>query len=234
MKRPSTRDHQHLLESAAPPQRPLAPAQRHAPQTRRDRRDRDRPRARRLLLGDRDLPAAAKPGRARNPGDGHTHPSQETHQLALTLSLNTSRCGWRGGPSIPAPAQQLRDSSPEQRPPGAAIDNRQPTCDEQRSWGTQPPNMSMTPVANPEDARTAPQAATTSTITTTNQTMAIHPYPLTPAPPYGRRGDHRLHGRWCSRRSSGHAAQGGALPGGGLVEPLQQFVGCQLDRLIRH
>src|ERR1019366_4074284 len=41
----------------------------------------------------------------------------------------------------------------------------------------------------PEDARTAPQAATTSTITTTNQTMAIHPYPLTPAPPYGRRRD---------------------------------------------
>src|ERR1019366_8670515 len=110
-----------------------------------------------------------------------------THQLALTLSLNTSRCGWRGGPSIPARAQQLRDSSPEQRPPGAALDNRQRTCDEQRSWGTQPPNMSMTTRREPEDARTAPQAATTSTITTTNQTMAIHPYPLTPAPPYGRR-----------------------------------------------
>ena len=37
-------------------QRPLAPAQRHAPQTRRDRRDRCRPRTRRLLLGDRHLP----------------------------------------------------------------------------------------------------------------------------------------------------------------------------------
>jgi hypothetical protein len=36
----------------------------------------------------------------------------------------------------------------------------------------------------PADARTAPQAATTST--TTNQTMAINPYPLTSAPPYGR------------------------------------------------
>jgi hypothetical protein len=54
----------------------------------------------------------------------------------------------------------------------------------------------MTTRREPEDARTAPQAATTSTITTTNQTMAIHPYPLTPAPPYERRGDHRLHGRW--------------------------------------
>ena len=36
----------------------------------------------------------------------------------------------------PARAQQLRDSSPEHPPgpPAAALDNRQRTCDEQRSW----------------------------------------------------------------------------------------------------
>ena len=44
--------------------------------------------------------------------------------------------------------------------------------------------MSMTNRREPADARTAPQAATTST--TTNQPMAINPYPLTSAPPYGR------------------------------------------------
>jgi len=38
--------------------------------------------------------------------------------------------------------------------------------------------MSMTDRREPQDARTAPQAATTST-TTTNQTMANNPYPLT-------------------------------------------------------
>src|ERR1019366_102559 len=46
--------------------------------------------------------------------------------------------------------------------PGAALDFRQRTCDEQRSWGTQPPNMSMTDRREPADARTAPQAATTA------------------------------------------------------------------------
>ena len=54
--RPCTRDHQHLLESPTATQRALASTQRRPPQTRRDRRRRDRPRARRLLLGDRDLP----------------------------------------------------------------------------------------------------------------------------------------------------------------------------------
>src|ERR1022692_1184659 len=50
--------------------------------------------------------------------------------------------------------------------------------------------MSMTTVANPRTTRTPPPAATTSTTTTTtNQTMASNPYPLTPAPPYERRGD---------------------------------------------
>jgi hypothetical protein len=42
-----------LLESATSTQRPLAPTHRRPSQTRRNRRGRDRPRARRLLLGDR-------------------------------------------------------------------------------------------------------------------------------------------------------------------------------------
>ena len=53
--RPRARDHQHLLASPTPAQRPLAPTRRRPPQTRRDRRGRDRARARRLLLGDRHL-----------------------------------------------------------------------------------------------------------------------------------------------------------------------------------
>ncbi len=53
--RTRARDHQHLLESATPAERPLAPAQRRAPQARRDRCGRRRARARRLLLGDRHL-----------------------------------------------------------------------------------------------------------------------------------------------------------------------------------
>ena len=44
--------------------------------------------------------------------DAHTNDSQEAHQLTLTPH---PRCGSRGGPSIPARAQQLRDLSPEQR-----------------------------------------------------------------------------------------------------------------------
>ena len=41
-------------------------------------------------------------------GDSPTHANPHRH----------SRCGWRGGPSIPARAQQLRDSSPEHPPTG--------------------------------------------------------------------------------------------------------------------
>jgi hypothetical protein len=91
--RARTRDHPHLLACAASPQRPLAPAQRHPPQARRDRRCRDRPRTRRLLLGDRYLPHGIRT-------DTHTHHTQEAYQLTLTLPEH-SRCGWRGGPSIP-------------------------------------------------------------------------------------------------------------------------------------
>jgi len=94
--RASARDHQHLLESATPAQRSLAPTQRHAPQTRRDRR---RPRARRLLLRDRHLHFPCRPGSAGIPADGrpphahslapteaHTNAPQETQQLTLTPS----------------------------------------------------------------------------------------------------------------------------------------------------
>ena len=117
-----------LLESATAAQRPLAPAQRRAPQARRDRRGRDRPRARRLLLGDRDLEPSSRPGSAGIPAGGRPprtdnlapteaenhHPS-EAHQL--TLNPAQQRCGWRGGPRIPARAHQLRDQSPEQPRP---------------------------------------------------------------------------------------------------------------------
>jgi transposase len=64
-------------KSATPPQRPLAPTQRHPPQTRRDRRRRDRARTRRLLLRDRHLPHSA-------PTDTHTNHPQEAYQLTLT------------------------------------------------------------------------------------------------------------------------------------------------------
>ena len=121
-------DHQHLLESATAAQRPLAPTQRRAPQARRDRRGRDRPRARRLLLGDRDLepsprpdsagiPTGGRPPRTNNlaPTEAQNHHPSEAHQL--TLNPAQQRCGWRGGPRIPARAHQLRDQSPEQPRP---------------------------------------------------------------------------------------------------------------------
>ena len=51
--RPARRRDQHRVACAAAPERPMAPAQTHAQEAQRDRRGRDRPRARRLLLGDR-------------------------------------------------------------------------------------------------------------------------------------------------------------------------------------
>ena len=96
--RAATRDHQHLLESATPLERPLAPTQRRAAQTRRGRRGRDRPRARRLLLGDRHLPDRHA-GTTTNIND-----PQEAHQL----TLNQPVAGWRGGPRFPARAHTPR------------------------------------------------------------------------------------------------------------------------------
>jgi hypothetical protein len=118
-------------------------------------------------------------------------------------------------------AQQLRDSSPEQRPPpGAALDNRQRTCDEQRSWGTQPPNMSMTPVANPRTPGPPRKPQPTSSNHHTNQTMAIHPYPLTPAPPYGRQGSRQhLGGDRLLEQRPPHRGRRAALAPYGVPAP---------------
>ena len=46
------------------------------------------------------------------------HPRLAGGSPARGDPLRHSRCGWRGGPSIPARAHQLRDLSPEQRPTG--------------------------------------------------------------------------------------------------------------------
>ena len=119
--RASTRDHQHLLARPAPAQRPLAPAQRHPPQTRPNRRGRDRSRARRLLLGDRHLDTPSRPGSAGIPAGGrpphthslapteaHTNHPQETHQLTLT-PFDTPVAAGEAARASPARAQQLRD-----------------------------------------------------------------------------------------------------------------------------
>ena len=66
----STGDHQHRLARAAPPQRPLAPAQRRPQETQSDRRGRDRPRARRLLLGDHHLDCISRQHSAGIPAGG--------------------------------------------------------------------------------------------------------------------------------------------------------------------
>jgi transposase len=115
-------------ESAAPAQRPLAPAQRRPPQTRRDPRRRDRPRTRRLL-GNRD------PHDHRTRPNAHTNHPHQTHDLTLTP---TTRCRSRGGPSYPGSRTQLRDLSPEHPPPPGpgALDLRQRTRHEQRSWAS--------------------------------------------------------------------------------------------------
>src|ERR1035437_1001249 len=62
--------------------------------------------------------------------------------------------------------------------PGDALDFRRRTCDEPRSWGTQPPNMSTPPAPNPADPRPAPQAATKHPPPPPQPTLAINPQPL--------------------------------------------------------
>ena len=114
-----TPHHPHLLARATTPQRPLAPAQRHPPQTRRDRRDRDRARARRLLLGDRHLDSPSRRHSAGIPAGGrppHTaslqprkqeqdHHSPQTHQL--TLPTRRSRCELARRPEHPRLARPM-------------------------------------------------------------------------------------------------------------------------------
>ncbi|MGZ6693043.1 MAG: transposase, partial [Solirubrobacteraceae bacterium] len=79
--------------AATTPERPLATAQRRPPQAQRDRRGRDRPRARLLLLGDRNPSghgsagshAGGRPPHARNPRPAQAEAKrQEDQRLALT------------------------------------------------------------------------------------------------------------------------------------------------------
>ena len=125
----------------------------------------------------------ATPSRTQPRSHRSTHQPPAGDSPTHANALRHSRCGLRGGPSIPARAQQLRDSSPEQPPtrrPRSTIDSGRAT-----NKGLGPaPEYEHDHRREPADARTAPQAATTST--TINQTMAINPYPLTSAPPYGR------------------------------------------------
>jgi len=88
--RPSTRNHQHLLEGPTPPERSPAPTQGRPPRTGRDRRCRNSSRAHRRPLGNR------------NP---HNH--RPNRHLARPLAPGSptraepriTSCGWRGGPS---------------------------------------------------------------------------------------------------------------------------------------
>ena len=85
--------------------------------------------------------------------------------------------------------------------PGARNDGSTPAGASSKTPAANPAGSSPSPVARELAARTAPQAATTST--TTNQTIANNPYPLTTAPPYGRPRDRpdlgRPPGSGCSR-----------------------------------
>jgi hypothetical protein len=107
-------------------------------------------------------------------GGSPTHANPGSQPVAASEAARAS----------PARAQQLRDSSPEHPPaprrPRLTIGSGRAT---NKGLGTAP-EYEHDHRREPADARTAPQAATTST--TTNQTMTINPYPLTTAPPYGR------------------------------------------------
>ena len=110
--------------------------------------------------------------------------------------------------AVPARAHNSAIRRLSTRPRTGAPDFRQRTCDEQRSWGTQPANMSMT---NPREPRERPgRPANRNHITpSTNHTRAHNPCPLTATPPYGRRrrsgplgdgGGSRAAGRFFVRR----------------------------------
>jgi transposase len=135
-------------------QRPLAPAQRLAPQARRDRCGRRRARARRLLLGDRHLARSSRPGAAGIPAGGRpphagspapteaedNHPSED-HQLTLTPPIDTPSVRLARRPEAARLARsnsairRLSNRAPT-RGGTAALDNRQRTCAEQRSWAS--------------------------------------------------------------------------------------------------
>jgi hypothetical protein len=75
------------------------------------------------------------------PTHAHTNHPQQAHQLTLNPD-NPSQLARR------PEASRLAHTTPRlvafTRPRASALDFRQRTCDEQRSWGAQPPNMSMT------------------------------------------------------------------------------------------
>ena len=133
--RPARPDHRHRLARATAAARPLAPAQARPRQAQRHRRRRDCPRARRLLLGDR-------------------HHQLTSIRLSLIpfLAAGTAR-------RLRTRAQPVREwlvSNPPASGPRSISDGG--PCDEQRSWGTQPPHMRLTERREHGRGRVAPTA----------------------------------------------------------------------------
>jgi hypothetical protein len=149
----------------------------------------------------------ASPNRPPPPaGDSPTHANPTRHPVAAGEAARASRLAHTNSAI----------SRLSTRPLAAALDFRQRTCDEQRSSAC-PPNISMTTVANPADGPDRPASRNHNKLPTTNQTMAINPYPLTPTPPYGRLPglSRRRCEVLCSRRH-GHLSTA-ALPGASTV-----------------
>ena len=99
-----------------------------------NRHGRDRPRTRRLLLGDRHLSY----DRARTTPTTQLTPTQTkgspTHANPNPVAAGEAARASRLAHTTP----RCVASAPV---PGGLLHFRQRTCDEQRSWGTQPPNM---------------------------------------------------------------------------------------------
>ena len=166
-------------QSATPSERALAPAQKRRSQTRRGRRGRDRTRARRLLLT--RSPPTRPQRRCRFPHRPPTTGSPTHAEPPSNIPLRLARRS-----ELPGSRTQLRDPSPEHPPAGAgALDFRQRTCDEQRSWPApeyehdQPSRTPRTPGPPRQPQPQYPRA--------TNHTTVVNPCPLTTTPPFGRR-----------------------------------------------
>ena len=111
------------------------------------------------------------------------HP-QETHQLTLT-PFTPPVAAREAARASRLAHNNSAISRLSTRPPGrprSTIDSGRAT---NKGLGTAP-EYEHDHRREPADTRTAPQATTTFTPTTTTNTMAINPYPLTTAPPYGR------------------------------------------------
>jgi hypothetical protein len=125
----------------------LRGAQTRPPQAQRRCRRRDRPRADRVLLGDRHssgsrsagIRADRRPPHARNPRPAEAdndHRAQKDQHLTLTTDQSTTRCGWRGGPGrSPASRTPVRGVPMSNHSPAVALENRQRTCDENKVLG---------------------------------------------------------------------------------------------------